>query len=453
MGRSTWLLMGAGCALLPIPTAAQDDLDAAVDREIPSLVAIYKTIHAAPELSHYEERTAALAADELRRLGCTVVEHLGRFERPEWRGHGVAAVLRNGEGKVVLIRAELDALPIEEKTGLPYASKVKVRAGDGRQVGVMHACGHDAHLTCMLGLARVLVRLKDRWRGTVVLVGEPAEETLDGVKALLRDDLYRKVPKPDFVYGVHTIGDLEAGQVGHVSEHALAAATVVELTIRGVGSHASRPHEGKDPVVITAQVILALQTLVSRETSPLDPAVITVGTIHGGTKVNIIPDEVRLQISVRSYKEEVQRRLLKSIERVARGIAEAAGVPEDRMPIVEVSETESVAAAYNDPSLTERLVGALRRSLGRDRVRKMVPRMAGDDIGYFGLARQIPMCLLFVGAADPVKTGEGIQAGRARAAAHSPHYAPPPELTISTGVKVLAAGVIELLDGRDARRK
>jgi hippurate hydrolase len=442
-----------GLALVLIVSAhsqAQDALDAIVERELPSLVAVYKIVHAAPELSHHEERTAALAADELRRLGFTVVEHLGRYERPEFHGHGVAGVLRNGEGKVILIRAELDALPIEEKTGLPYASQVKVRADDGQQVGVMHACGHDVHLTCMLGLARVLAQRRERWRGTVVLVGEPAEETLDGVRALLRDDLYGKVPKPDFIFGVHTIGDLEAGQVAYVPEYAAAASTVVDLTIRGVGGHASRPHEAKDPVVIAAQVILALQTLVSRETSPLDPAGITVGTIRGGTRPSIIPDEVRLQLSVRSYKEEVHRRLLKSIERVACGIAQSAGVPEDRMPIVKISEIETVVATYNDPALTERLAGALRKSLGAERVRKIVPRTAGDDIGYFGLDRQVPMCLCFLGAADPERARASAGTGRPLPATHSPLYAPPPELTIRTGVTVLAAGVLELLDGHAA---
>jgi hippurate hydrolase len=400
-------------------------------------------------LSHHEERTAAVVAEELRRLGFTVVEHLGRFERPEFQGHGIAGVLRNGAGKVVLIRADLDALPIEEKTGLPYASRVKVRADYGQQVGVMHACGHDVHLTCMLGLARVLLQRKDRWRGTVVLVGEPAEETLDGVRALLRDGLYQKVPRPDFVLGVHTIGDLEAGRVGYVPEYVTAASTVVDLTIRGVGSHASRPHEGKDPVVIAAQVILALQTLVSRETSPLDPAGITVGTIRGGTKASIIPDEVRLQLSVRSYKDEVQRRLLKSIDRVARGLAQAAGVPDDRMPIVKVSETETVVATYNDPALTERLAGVISKSLGAQRVRKMSPRTAGDDFGYFGLNRQIPICLFLLGAADPENARASAVRGRPLPATHSPLYAPPPEPTIRTGVKVLAAGVLELLNGRD----
>jgi hippurate hydrolase len=273
-----------------------------------------------------------------------------------------------------------------------------------------------------LGLARVLAQRKDRWRGTVVLVGEPAEETLDGARALLRDDLYRRVPKPDFIFGVHTIGDLEAGRVAYVPEYAAAASTVVDLTIRGVGSHASRPHEGKDPVVIAAQVILALQTLVSRETSPLDPAGITVDTIRGGTKSSMIPDEVRLQLSVRSYKEEVHRRLLRSIERVARGIAQAVGVPDDRMPIVEVSET--VVATYNDPALTERLAGALKKSLGAERVRKIAPRTAGDDIGYFGLDRQVPICLCFLGAADPERARASAGTGRPLPARHSPLYAP-----------------------------
>lgn len=445
MRASLWLPLSCLCLLSARYAPAQEALPSRAQREVPALVPLYQGIHAAPELSHYEEKTAALASSELRRLGFTVLEGLGRYENPVWEGHGVAGVLRNGPGKTVLIRAELDALPVEEKTGLPYASRVKVKTADGQEVGVMHACGHDLHLTCMLGVARLLVQLKERWRGTVVLVGEPAEETIDGARALLRDGLYGKVPQPDYVLALHGIGELEAGRIGYTPGYALAASRVVEVTIRGVGGHASRPNEAKDPIVIAAQFIMALQTLVSRETSPLDPVVVTVGAIHGGSKANVIPDEVKLQLSVRAFKPEVHQRLIAAIERVAQGIAAAAGVPEERKPLVKPSETEWVKPVYNDPLLAERLAGVFRRELGENAVLPIAPRMAGDDVGAFSLDGRIPLFIFMLGAATPAQVAESKRTGKALPATHSPYYAPAAETFIQTGVTAMTAAVLELL--------
>src|SRR5437763_3111822 len=347
---------------------AQATLDAAVDRELPSLVAAYKALHAAPELSHHEEKTSAFVAKELRALGYDVTEHVGKYERPELTGYGVVAIMRNGAGPTVLVRGDMDALPVEEKTGLPYASSVKTKSEAGQDVSVMHACGHDIHVTSLVGTARLLAQLKDQWHGTLILIGQPAEETIDGAKAMLADGLYSRVPKPDYVIALHDSADLEAGKISYTPGYAMANSTSVEITIRGLGGHGSKPEATKDPIVVAAQVILALQTIISRENSPLDPAVVTVGSIHGGAKSNIIPDEVKMLLTVRSYKEEVRQRILASIARISKNFAAAAGIPDDRAPIVKISDTEVTPATYNDPALTERLASVFQKNLGADNV-------------------------------------------------------------------------------------
>src|SRR3984893_2703509 len=292
---------------------AQQSLDNLLDREIASLVSTYKMLHAAPELSHHEEKTSAFLATQLRSLGFNVTERVGKYDRPNFSGYGVVAIMKNGDGPTVLVRTDLHALPVDEKTGLPYASTVKTKNDAGQDVSVMHACGHDIHITTMLGTAKMLAELEDQWRGTLVLIGQPAEETIDGARAMLRDGLFTRFPKPDLAIDLHDNAELETGKVGYVPGYALASATTVEIKIRGLGGHGSKPEATKDPVVLAAEVILALQTIVSRENSPLDPAVVTVGSIHGGTRPNIIPDEVNLQLSVRAYKEEVRQKLLASI--------------------------------------------------------------------------------------------------------------------------------------------
>jgi hippurate hydrolase len=428
MSRPLFLLLLLSAA----PAAAQ------LDKELPSLLALYQEIHATPELSHQEEKTAALVARELRSLGFVVTEHLGKYSKPEWTGHGVAGVLRNGAGPTVLIRAEMDALPVEEKTGLPYAS---------REAGVMHACGHDLHTAAMIGTARMLVSLKDRWKGTVVLVGQPAEETLDGAKALVDGGLFEKVPAPDYVLALHDTGDLPVGQVAITSGPALASAAVVEVTLRGKGGHASMPQNAKDPVVLSAQLILALQTLISRENSPFAPAVITVGSIHGGSKANIIPDEVKLALSVRALDDDGRDQLIRSIERTARGLAEAAGLPEDRFPIVQVSATEIVPSTYNDPGLAERLSATFAKLLGAGNVVRRGPSLAADDFGHLARAgnRRVPSLLFNIGAADPRKVEEARASGNPLPSPHSPLFAPVAEPALRVGIEAMTAAVLELL--------
>ena len=433
------------CSTLAVPASAQQSLDAMIDRDIASLVETYKMLHAAPELSHREEKTASFFANQLRTLGYTVTERVGKFDRPEWAGYGVVAVMKNGDGPTVLLRTDLDALPVDEKTELPYASKVKTKNDSGQDVSVMHACGHDIHITNMLGTAKVLAQLRDQWRGTLMLVGQPAEETIDGARAMLKDGLYMRFPRPDYAIALHDTPDLETGKVGYVPGYALASATAVDIKVRGLGGHGSKPEATKDPIVLAAQVILALQTIVSRENSPLDPAVVTVGSIHGGTRYNIIPDEVNLQLTVRAYKEEVRQRLLASIERIAKGIAVAAGVPNDRAPIVKVSETEVTTATYNDPALTERLAAAFVTALGQENVIRASPIMGSEDFGYLSLDHQIPTTMFWLGASDPSKLKQSKETGTPLPSLHSPLFAPVPEPTLRTGVKAMTAAVLELM--------
>ncbi|MEO8435310.1 MAG: amidohydrolase [Pyrinomonadaceae bacterium] len=426
-------------------SAQQQSLDALLDRDIASLVATYKLLHAAPELSHQEQKTAAFFASQLRTLGYTVTEGIGKYENPALPGYGVVGIMKNGPGPTVLVRTELDALPVEEKTGLAYASKVKTKNEAGQDVGVMHACGHDIHMTNMLGTAKLLAELKNQWSGTLVIIGQPAEEVIDGARAMLRDGLYDKFPKPDFAIALHDNSELEAGKVGYTPGYALASSTSVDIKIRGVGGHGAKPETTKDPIVIAAQVVLALQTLVSRENSPLDPVVVTVGSIHGGSKHNIISDEVNLQLSVRAYKEEVRKKILASIERIAKGITMAAGVPEDLAPIVKVSETQITTATYNDPKLTERLATVFTKTLGQENVVLIPPAMVSEDFGAFSLQQTIPAVQFWLGAVDPAKVKLNKENGTPLPSLHSAFFAPSPEPTLRTGIKAMTAVVLDLM--------
>lgn len=443
--------MRKGILVLILSTAtaggvnAQQSLDAMIDRDIASLVATYKSLHAAPELSHHEEKTSAFFANQLRSLGYTVTERIGKYEHAEWSGYGVAAVMKNGAGPTVLVRTELDALPVDEKTGLPYASKVKAKNDAGQDVSVMHACGHDIHMTNMLGTAKMLSQLKNEWHGTLIILGQPAEETIDGARAVLRDGLYDKVPKPDYAIALHDSSELAAGTVGYTPGYALASSTSVDIKIRGVGGHGAKPDTTKDPIVVAAEVVMALQTIVSRENSPLDPVVVTIGSIHGGSKHNIIPDEVNLQLTVRTYKDEVRKKVLAAIERITRGIALAAGIPNDLAPIVKVSDSEVTAATYNEPQLTERLASVFVRVLGPENVIKVPPAMVSEDFGYLSLDQKIPATMFWLGAVAPAKVRQSKETGTPLPSLHSALFAPEPEATLRTGVKAMTSAVLELM--------
>ena len=440
-----WIILQAVC-VAPSASAQERSLDARIDHELPGLVATYKTLHQAPELSHYEVKTSAFVASQLRSMGFDVTEHVGKYKRPDWKGYGVVAILKNGDGPTVLVRTELDALPVEEMTGLPYASHVKTKNDDGMEVSVMHACGHDIHMTTLLGTAKMLVELKDQWHGTLILIGQPAEEAVSGAQSMIADGMYSRFPKPDYCVALHDSADLEAGKVGYTPGYALASSTSVDVIIRGLGGHGSKPEATKDPIVAAAQFILALQTIVSREKSAFDPAVVTVGSIHGGTRYNIIPDEVHLQLTIRTYKEEVRQKILASIDRMAKSVALSEDIPEDRAPIVKVNEGEFAPSTYNDPQLTERLAGVFKRVLGADNVPERPPVMASEDFGIFGLeGHQIPICMFTLGAVDPAKMREHEQTGKPLPGLHSSLWAPLPEPTIRTGIRAMTAAVLELM--------
>src|ERR1017187_6427008 len=439
----------SGLLLLPALALASpspgDDLRPLADRELPSLIAIYRDLHAHPELSHHEERTSALLAGELRRSGYTVTEHLGKYGDGT-AAFGIAAVMKNGPGPVVLLRTELDALPIEEKTGLPFASHVRSHNAAGQEVGVMHACGHDLHMTSLLGTARALAKLKERWSGTLVLVGQPSEETIDGARAMLNDGFYACFPKPDFAIALHDEPTLEAGKVGVLGGPVYAGSTAVEVDIRGVGGHGAHPEATKDPVVMAAEFIMELQTIVSRQMLPLDPAVVTVGSIHGGTKGNIIPDEVVLQLTTRAFSEDVREHILSSIKRMAQGVALAAGVPEERAPIVKVSETEAVPPTYNDPRLAARLRGAFEAALGAANVGESKPMMVSEDFGLFGLSgHQIPTVIFQLGAFSAQQIEESHRTGTPLPSLHSSVFFPQVEPALRAGIVATTSAALELL--------
>ena len=433
--------------LFAMPVFAEDRaIDERADRELANLVQIYEGIHAAPELSHHEQQTSALLAKELRAAGYSVTEHVGKYSDPKLQGYGVVAVLKNGGGPTVLVRADMDALPVEEQTGAPYASHVRAPDDSGTEVPVMHACGHDIHTTVLIGTARVLASVKNRWHGTLVLVGQPSEEKGDGARAMLADGLYTRFPKPNFAVALHDFSDLETGTVGYISGYMLAGATSVDVTIRGRGGHGAYPQLTKDPIVMTAEFIMALQTIVSRETVPTDPAVVTVGSIHGGTKYNIIPDEVRLQLTIRAFKPEVRQHILDALVRVANGITLAGGITADRAPLVKVNESEQADPIYNDPELTTRVAASLRRALGDEQVTLLEPMMGSEDFGSYGLdGHQIPTVLFRLGAIDAARIAKSKATGIPLPSLHSSLFLPTPEPTIRTGVVAMTSVVLGLM--------
>jgi hippurate hydrolase len=432
--------------LSAVSVFAQQTPQSIAEAELPSLLAIYKDIHSHPELSGHEERTSALIAKELQAAGCQVTEHLGKYENAKLKGYGVAGVMKNGEGPTVLVRTDMDALPVEEETGLPYASKVTTKNDEGKDVPVMHACGHDAHIAAFIGTARVLAKLKDQWHGTILFVAQPAEETGNGARALLKAGLYNRFGKPNFALGFHDKADLETGRIGVTEGYTYANVDSVDITVRGMGGHGAYPHKTKDPIVLSAEIINALQTIASRENNPLDPIVVTVGSIHGGTKHNIIPDEVKMQLTVRTYKADVRERVLATIDRIAKGCATAAGVPPERAPIMTLRKDEFCPATYNNPELTKRLVAVWKKSLGNENVDIVDPTMGGEDFSEYSLPdHSIPAVDFHIGAVDPVKIADSKKNGTPLPSLHSSKFAPVPEPTIRVGIVGMTAAVLELM--------
>lgn len=415
---------------------SQDDIQALIDFEYPSLKELYYYFHAHPELSLYEQNTSARLAEELSKIGFEVSSNIGGF--------GIVGIIKNGNGPTVLVRTDMDALPIKEQTGLPYASTVLVKDEHGKEVGVMHACGHDVHMTVFIGTARLLTQIKERWKGTLIMIGQPAEEKGTGSQAMLNDGLFKRFPIPDYCLALHVAADLPAGKVGYCSGYSMANVDSVDIIIHGVGGHGASPHVTKDPIVITAQVILALQTIVSREIKPTESAVITIGSIHSGTKHNIIPDKAHLQLTVRSYSDKVRNQLITAIERITKGIAQAAGVPKNKMPTITIHD-DYTPSLYNDPILTERLVNAFQIALGKNNVVSYEPEMIGEDFARYGRTKHnIPICMFRLGAIEG-KKGQNMPDQESLPSLHSATFAPVVEPTIKTGVNAMTIAVLELM--------
>lgn len=402
-------------------------------RELDGLTRLYEELHAAPELSFAEEATAGRMAELLRNAGFEVSERVG--------GWGVVGVLRNGAGPVLLLRCDMDALPIQEETGVAYASQ---------RPGVMHACGHDVHMSTWVGAARYLAEQRATWSGTLVCIAQPAEERGSGARAMIADGLFTRFPVPDAALALHARAELPVGTIGARPGFALANVDSVDVVVRGRGGHGSTPHLTHDPVVLAARIVLGLQSIVSREVEPGKPAVVTVGSIHGGTKHNIIPNEVKLELTVRSYEPEVRAQLLAAIERTALHEARAAGFPEDLLPRVEVLP-ESIGATFNDPALVERANRAVESWLGPGSVREVEPVMGGEDFGMYGPAAGCPAYLFWLGVTPPAAWMAAQEGGPPVPAVHTSRFTPEPRGSLRSGVTALVAAALELLGPPAAR--
>ena len=439
---AVFALVASAVSVAAQTSATAADLDASAQKQLPALTETYKHLHQNPELSEHEVKTAAYVAAELKKLGYTVTEHVGKYADGT-QAEGVVAVMENGTGPRLLLRTELDALPVEEKTGLDYASHVKTTNAQGQSVGVMHACGHDLHMTVLLGAARELAERKAQWHGRVMLIGQPAEETIGGAAALLRDHLYDRFGRPDFVISEHDSNDVAAGTIAVKGGPLLASSTSIDVTVRGIGGHGSRPQAGKDPIVLAAEFILVAQTIVSRQIDAQDPAVLTVGTIHGGTKNNIIPDEVTMGLTLRAYSLKVRDQIIEAIRREANGLAAGYGIPADRMPTVTVGE--STPPTWNDPALAERVRAAAVAVLGKERVGDAKAIMASEDVGLYTLDGKIPGVMYWLGAADADKLAASRKTGVPLPSPHSALFAPVYAPALTIGVTAMTAVALDLL--------
>ncbi|WP_232491937.1 amidohydrolase [Novosphingobium kaempferiae] len=433
------ILLASACALAatPLPVAAQTVADT-VARDMPGLMEAYRDLHANPELSFQEVRSAKVMADAARKAGFAVTEKVGQT--------GVVAVLKNGAGPTVLIRADMDGLPVVEQTGLPYASTKRGTSTAGVESGIMHACGHDTHMTAWIETARLMAARKGEWSGTLVMIGQPAEEMGLGALEMLKDGLYTRFPKPDYTLSFHDTPELAAGVVGAAKGWALANVDSVDLLVRGVGGHGAYPQTTRDPIVLASSIVMKLQTLVSRENSPLDPAVVTVGSFHAGTKHNIISDQAKLELTVRSYSDETRQRLLDGIARIAKGEAIASGIPEDRMPEVKVKEPHT-RATWNTPEFAEEAVSDLKAKMGADQVVITPSVMGGEDFGEFRRADEahIKSVIFWVGGADPAKLAAAKAGGPPMPSLHSPFWAPQADKVIASGATALTLTALRLM--------
>jgi len=402
-----------------------------IKKDADYLVELYKHLHSHPELSTMEKETSERIAVELEKAGLQVTRGIG--------GYGLVGVYKNGEGPTVLVRTDMDALPVKELTGLPYASQVTTTDKYDNEIGVMHACGHDVHMTAFIGTARVLMKFKDLWQGTIVMVGQPAEETISGARRMIEEGLFTRFPKPDYILGLHVF-PMPNVLFAYREKHFYAGQSTLNITVRGVGGHGARPHKTRDPIVMAAQMIQAYQTIVSREIDPAQPAVVTVGSIHGGTASNIIPEEVEMKLTIRAFSDEVRHKMIESIKRITNSIAMANAVPENKMPVY--TQDEECPAVYNDPELTSRMVKIMKKvylsPYPMDRI------TSSDDFANYGTTKEkIPSLYFGIGAYKLSRFGKG---AAAVPPLHNPKFAPDdPKVTIKAGVKALSAAVMELL--------
>ena len=417
---------------LPFTVLSQTDAGSALEKHQEYLQHLYKDLHQAPELSFMEFNTAKRMAGELRSLGFEVQEGVD--------GNTLVGIFRNGDGPVILVRTDLDALPIEEKTGLPYASKVVTKDLDGNEVAAMHACGHDMHMTVWTGTARVMVDLKKQWKGTLMMIAQQAEERSGGAKNVIKAGLYQKFPVPDYALAYHVSEKLQTGTIGYRSGPIMAGVSSVDITLYGVGGHGALPDQTIDPIVLAARMVTDIQTIVSRELSPLDPAVVTVGSIHGGTKHNIIPGEVKLQLTIRYYEEAVGQQIVSALKRIGKGLAAAAGLPPELYPVVHV-QNESTPPVINNPELTSRLVPALASALGAENIIEVQPLMVGEDFGQYGLTPEnVPISLMWLGSTGP----DRFSSDEPIPGLHNARYYPDYAETIQTGVEGMVVMLQEL---------
>jgi amidohydrolase len=424
-------------ALVMASPASADPLHDRVAAELPSLMTLYTDLHQHPELSGQETASAARLAKAARDAGFDVTTGVG--------GNGVVAVMKNGAGPVVLLRADMDALPVVEQTGLPFASTVRAKTKAGDEVGVMHACGHDTHMASWVGTARIMAATKGSWSGTLVMIGQPAEETGEGSAAMLADGLFTRFPRPQFALAFHDSASLPAGVLGLTSGYALANVDSVDLLVRGVGGHGAYPQTTRDPIVLAARIVGTLQTLVSREIDPQEPAVVTVGAFQAGTKYNVIPGEAHLQITVRSYKPEIRKTLLDGIARIASGEAIAAGVPDDRMPVMTIVKNYT-PAAFNTPPLAARMMQDFTDRFGRERVTEIPAVMAGEDFGRYRLAdTSIESLIFWVGGVPRDKWDAARGDTTKLPSLHSPFWAPDARAVIATATEAMSFAATELL--------
>ncbi len=424
-----WLVLGL------IPTARAESPDAWTRSHLGELIEIYQSFHRSPELSGHEQETAARFAERLRQVGCEVTTGVG--------GHGVVGILKNGAGPTLMLRTDLDALPVKERTGLVYASTVEVEKPDGTTTGVMHACGHDIHMTNLIGVAQFLTSHKSQWSGTIMFLGQPAEETGQGAKAMLTDGLFEKFSKPDMALALHVDALLAAGKIGYRPGYTLANVDSVDITLRGQGGHGASPHSTIDPIVMAAELIVSLQTLVSREIDPVTPGVVTVGSIHAGTKHNIIPDDCKLQLTVRSYGDDVRRTLLDGIRRKAEAVTQGAGAEK---PTIVIRESEFTPALFNNEALVERVLPSLKKAIGAENVVLAEPAMGGEDFSRYGRAG-VPIFMFRLGSVE-AKRLAGYQRTGDVPSLHSAIYYPDADLTLQTGVTAMTTAVLDLLPAK-----